>query len=70
MKDDNYTVCPKCQKKLDDAGLSKDLTLNSTLREDYDVGVLFNGIFYVDYYCHCVKCGFEYGFHKDYDVEL
>jgi hypothetical protein len=32
--------------------------LDSTLREDYELGVDDDGVFRIDYHCSCNKCGF------------
>lgn len=31
-----------------------------TLREHYEQGMIANGEYYVEYRCHCDKCGFGY----------
>ncbi len=32
------------------------------LREDYEIGVGANGLFFVSYSCHCRACGFKHKF--------
>lgn len=35
---------------------------SSTLREDYEIGVDRNGLFYINYGCSCSACGFSFSF--------
>lgn len=69
MSADNWAVCPKCQKKLNDAGI-KDISIDHTLREDYEVGLLPNGEFMIHYESNCENCDFEYMYRKHWKVEL
>lgn len=40
--------------------------LEYTLREDYEQGMIEEGIYYVSYCCRCTVCGFEFTFsHKE-----
>ena len=37
-----------------------------TLREDYEMGITSDGMFFIDYGCSCDKCGFSHSFnHKE-----
>ena len=46
----------------------KEVENETTLREDYEVGVDIDGEFSVSYSCHCSKCGFK--FEYKYSQEL
>ena len=69
MRNSNWAICPKCQKKLDDLDLDLDFfVLNKTLREDYEIFMRFDGILVVRYECKCHKCGFDYVYNDDADI--
>ena len=68
MSADNWAICPKCQKKLDDANLDLTLELDTTLREDFEIGMMPDGILVVRYECECHKCGFDYVYNDEADI--
>ena len=41
---------------------SKPIEIEETMREDYEIGVDEDGVFNVDYFCSCAKCGFKYAY--------
>lgn len=48
------------------AAASKEIKLECTLREDYELGITEKGEFYVIYHGHCQNCtfGFDYKYEK------
>lgn len=54
MSADNWGECPLCL--ISNAGSAQ------TLREDYELGTVPDGEFYVIYRCHCKVCGFKHEF--------
>ena len=38
----------------------KSKQLGYTLAEYYELGVIGNGVFHLDYWCKCEKCGYEF----------
>ena len=39
--------------------------VSCTLREDYDIGMGRDGLFYVSYDCSCSTCGFSFSFNHE-----
>lgn len=79
MSADNWGVCPKCgENNLPEYGkvseaeyklaLKKQECQEKTLREYYEIGTDKNGVFSVGYYCSCEKCGFEFEFKFEKNV--
>lgn len=61
MSADNYTICPQCWKE------NKDLE-DMDLRECYEIFTDKDGTFYINYFCCCNTCDFEYEFEKTAQV--
>jgi hypothetical protein len=57
MSADNWAVCPKCNKGTDRDALA--------FREDYEIGMLRDGEFYVYYRGECADCGFKHEFRHE-----
>ena len=53
MSANNWAICPKCK----DNGVEE-----STFREDYELGVLETGEFYVIYSGYCRACDLKHEF--------
>lgn len=83
MGADNWGVCPKCKeiaekniasaygKVSEDeylAILDKNKKVETSLREDYEIGVDSDGEFSISYSCHCSKCGFKFEYKYSQDV--
>lgn len=51
MSADNWAICPRC------ALTDKDPAYE--FREDYELGVLRDGEFYISYRGQCVSCGLQ-----------
>lgn len=45
-------------------------SLELTLREDYEIGILNTAEFYVRYKGQCPKCGFTYTYKSDQPIDL
>lgn len=43
---------------------------NETLREDWEIGVDEEGLFFLSYSCSCNKCGFSYKEETDKQLKL
>lgn len=90
MSANNWTTCPKCKRKKEDAaerlrkkalaaygtvsagqyadmlGMARDakeVPLQNSMREDYELGVDSEGRFSIAYRANCTACGFIF----DYD---
>ena len=59
MSADNYGFCPRCLKS---SGRIDREPVSNTLREDWDIGMLEDGTFSVEYSCMCRVCGFSFDF--------
>jgi hypothetical protein len=85
MSADNWGVCPQCEKNIRETRKSlygqvteseylrlvdKGKMLESTLREDYEIGIDQDGEFYVSYLGHCDMCGFEFSYEYKQQLEL
>lgn len=66
MSADNWAICPRC--KLKPNPYHEPLT--TQFREDYEIGVLESGEFYVDYHGRCRDCGLEKVFHHSEQLKL
>ena len=44
--------------------------LSETLREDYELGIMDGGTFYVRYFARCDSCGFNFKFVKDESLPI
>ena len=46
----------------------RDISVDDTLREDYQLGMDEFGVFSVEYKCHCNACGYRYEYSIEIDV--
>jgi len=46
------------------------IAIKNTLREDYELGVDADGIFYVDYSCACTTCTFKHLFNDNQQLKV
>lgn len=52
------------------AELAQPLKVGDTLREDYQIGIGANFVFYVLYQCECQECGFRFEYKHEQKVPL
>jgi len=70
----SWRICPRCKIKNDEAnakklsGVEKPNELKETLREDYEIGIDEDGLFYVNYGGRCDECGLVYKFNHEEEV--
>lgn len=68
MSADNWAICPRCCEHKDGDVVGDP---DSTLREDYELGIDHEGCFHVVYSCSCKVCKFRWQFEKhDYVEEV
>ena len=48
----------------------RDISLEETLREDYEIGIDVTGDFSASYRAHCSSCGFKYEFKHNEKVVI
>lgn len=71
MSADNWRVCPRCIKRLEDEGRSlSDFEELDDLREDWEILMQEDGVFFVKYSCVCYKCGFTYEYKYENPVSI
>jgi len=67
MSADNWAICPRCKAEFDaklaelpfDEPPPKTSFDDYTFREDYELGVVYTGEFYVRYEGRCQVCGLK-----------
>lgn len=82
MSADNWGLCPKCKKELDESlereGANEEVARSQIkkfqakpqLREDYEIFVSDDGTFSVRYSCLCHNCGFSFKYSHIEEVPM
>ena len=64
MSADNWAHCPKCGTRD-----SLDINEGATFREDYWIGVIEDGVFFIEYRGHCTACKFTFVFNHEQNLK-
>ena len=71
MSADNYGYCPKCAllyKDVDEKLFYK--LMENNLREVWGIGLSVKGLFSIDYFSECTKCGYAFVYKHNEQVKV